>query len=465
MKQTVTALFLLLLLAACIQEPPLADDGVVTAVSTPTPTMTHTATAVPTTISQPTETAVPAPTITPAATAVPAEPEPPAATPAATATYFLVAGWSPNSRWLAYWASDQADIDGQQPATMPGGTLHFHAPITRETCALPQFHTTNDREASIQWPDDGSVIVVMPDGAYGGRPCQPEPFTLLTNYQPPQVEYADPLLSPDGRYRIRSDQNANENGILTYETQLAAADDGQELIAVTWQIDERLGDYSGWLGGEWVSPTQFVIYETWQQGPLLLNAERGVVSVLTDLLKMDTIPSMGDETGFSLTARPIFSPETNTYHLLINGMGLEGNFPPVRLYHAENGLVETLPYPHIYWPLGLGGWVFLDSRPLVDGHETYEIRMRRIEDTGGAWQLLASDVDDVIWSTDETDIVYVQGETAVFWQTFPGGEMLGQWNTSPYATRLIALSPDGRFVVATGNRPGQWAYGLFILEK
>jgi len=400
----------------------------------------------------------------PTTTAVPPEPELPAATPAATSTYFLVAGWSPDSRWLAYWASTQEDIDAQLPAIMPGGTLHFHEAITGETCAMSQFHTTYSREASVQWPDDGSVIVAIPEGTYRGRPCQPEPFTLLTDYQPPQIEQSDPALSPDGRYRILSAQTASENGILTYETQLVSADDGQELAAVTWQIDERLGDYSGWLGGEWVSPTQFIIYETWQQGPLLLDVDRGVVPILTDLLSLDTIPSMADEAGFSLTARPVFSAETNAYHLLISGVGLEGNFPQARLYHSESGLVETLPYPHIYWPLGQGTWIFLDSRPIVDGYETYEIWMRRLEVTGNEWQLLANDVDGILWSENKTEIVFTQRETAVIWQSFPGGETLGQWETSPYWTLPVAFSPDGRFVVTTGNNPGEMKYGLFIFN-
>lgn len=49
MKQIVTTLFFLLLLAACVQEPQLTDDGVATAVSTPTPTISPTATTVPAT--------------------------------------------------------------------------------------------------------------------------------------------------------------------------------------------------------------------------------------------------------------------------------------------------------------------------------------------------------------------------------------------------------------------------------
>lgn len=385
--------------------------------------------------------------------------------PLATATYISVSGWSPDGRWLAYWSSDQTDVDVQQLYAMPGGTLHFWDAETGEICAMSQFHTASDREAGIQWIDDNSIIVVMIDGTYSGRPCQIDPFTLLNDYQPPQVEQSDPTLSPNGRYQIFSTQTTSENGILTYETKLVTADDEQELVAVTWQIDERLGDYSGWAGGEWASPTQFVIYETRRQGPLLLDVNRGVVSVLIDLLKLDAIPSLDDEAGFSLTARPVFGAETDAYHLVISGVGLEGNFPPAKLYHAENGQVETLPYSHVYWSLDLGEWIFLDSRPIVDGHETYEIWMRRLEDIDGTWQLLASDVDYVLQGQNQAEIAFIQGETAVVWQTFPDGAVLGRWETDPYWTSPVDFSPDGRFVVTTGNKPGQWAYGLFVLQR
>ena len=73
MKQMLAALICWLFLAACVQEPQLADDGGVTAVSTPSPlpTVTDTATAVPlTTTPVPTETE-PLPTASATATAVP----------------------------------------------------------------------------------------------------------------------------------------------------------------------------------------------------------------------------------------------------------------------------------------------------------------------------------------------------------------------------------------------------------
>ena len=77
-----------------------------------------------------------------------------------------------------------------------------------------------------------------------------------------------------------------------------------------------------------VSPTQFVIYETLTQGPLLLDADAGVISVLVDLLGMgvDEIPSLLNEEGYNLAVRPIPGDTTDAYRLITYGVGNEGNF-------------------------------------------------------------------------------------------------------------------------------------------
>jgi WD40 repeat protein len=349
----------------------------------------------------------------------------------------------------------------------PGGTLAFRVAATGDTCIASQFHTGVDGEANVNWHDDGSLTIIMPDGAYQGRPCQTEPFTLLADYEPPQTDHLDQSFSVDGRFHIITTQTSSEDGILSYQTRLVETSNGQDRVTASWQIDQRLGDYAGWLGGEWVSPTQFLIYETLKQGPLLLDAEQGLISVLIDLLNQDAIPSILDETGVGMVARPIPGPDTNTYHLVVSGVGMEGNFPPVRLYHAEHNLVETLPYNRLYWrPFsGDGQWLFLNSSFDVDGYETVEIWMRRVEDMEGEWRLLASDVDGALWSPDETQMVNVTGETTVIWRTFPEGAEIGRWDTGPYWSFPISFSPDGRYVALGGNSPGQRGHVLFVLAR
>jgi hypothetical protein len=235
------------------------------------------------------------------------------------------------------------------------------------------------------------------------------------------------------------------------------------LQRVVWQIDQRLGEYG--LGGEWIGKEQFLIYETLAEGPLIIDVEQGVISVLTDLFGLEEIPSILDEAGYGLRAIATLGPKADAVHLLLQGIGLEGNLPPVVLYHAENSSVERLPYRAVWWqPFSADGeWLLMDERPTVEGYESHAIWMRQVEDIGGQWRLLARGVDSILWATDWTGLAYSDDET-VTWQTFPAGEVVGRWDTGQFWTVPVAWSPDGLLLVTEGNVPGLWEYGLFILE-
>lgn len=247
---------------------------------------------------------------------------------------------------------------------------------------------------------------------------------------------------------------------------VTATNDTQPLQRLIWRIDERLGEYG--LGGEWISRDQVLIYETLAEGPLIRDIEQGVISVLADLFGVQEIPSILDEKGYGLMAIAAPGVEPDTFHLLLGGVGLEGNFPSVMLYHAESGLVETLPYRAVWWkPFSANHeWLLMDERPTVGGYETHAIWVRRLEDTDGEWQLLASGVDSVLWTPDWTEMAFgnfSDREHLITWQTFPDAVLIGRWNTGQFWTHPVAWSPDGRHLITEGNVPGLWQYGLFVL--
>lgn len=389
------------------------------------------------------------------------------ATPLATAPFVSFASWSPEGRWIAYWISSQEDLDNQEPYTMPGGTLHFANVATGESCAVPQIVRPTNRTGEVRWSAEVEAIVVVGERTFAGRPCQTEPYTELAAYVPDEDRSRDPALSPDGRYRAATDRLATEDGILTFETTLVTRDGDQPLQRVQWQIDQRLGSYG--LGGEWVSRTQFLIYETLTQGPLLVDVERGVTSVATELFGLEEIPSILGDEDYGLRAWPAPGLEPDSFHLLLSGgVGSMANFPPARLYHAERDVEEQLPYRRL-WRGGFSPdhqWLLLEERCDVGGHETQTVWIRRLEDVGGAWQQLGRDVKySMIWSDDATEIAYTQNETTTVWQTFPGGEVIGRWETGRFSVNPRAWSPDGRFLVAVGNVPGESEYGLFVLKR
>ena len=386
--------------------------------------------------------------------------------PLVTAPYVRFDNWSPDSRWLAYWLSSQADVDSQFPYAMPGGTLHFANVQTGETCAAPQFHPATDRQALVEWSEDGAAVVLMIDEVFKGLPCQAGPFALLPDYTPAEQGRPDPALSPGGRYQAATALlSSSENGVLTFETILTDTVEMRAVQSVRWQISDRLGDYG--LGGEWASPTQFLIYETLAHGPLLIDVDQGVIPALTDLFSLQEIPSiLNSPEGYGLEAQVAPGPEPDTYHLVVSGVGLEANFPPAMLYHAKSGVVEILPYRDVWGFSTRYEWLFLYETVEHEGYESgYHLWMRRLEDVGDDWRLIAPKQDHVLWSADEGQMAFTQNETALVWQTFPAGEPLGRWDTSPYSARPEAFSPDGHYLVLVSNLPGLWQYALFLLER
>src|SRR5688572_6693001 len=227
------------------------------------------------------------PTIMPSQTSIPspvptntvqtsATPNVVSVAPLVTAPYIEFASWSPDSQWIAYWESSQEDVE--RPTNgMPGGTLNFINVTTGEGCAVSQFVTAGSGTAKVYWSNEMEAIIAMGEETFTGKPCQSEAYRKLDGY------VTEPLpnlaLSPDGEYHADTLLESNENGMLTFETTITAAGSTQPAQRVTWQIDERLGTYG--LGGEWISKEQFLLYETLDEGPLILDVKHGTIPILT----------------------------------------------------------------------------------------------------------------------------------------------------------------------------------------
>lgn len=263
--------------------------------------------------------------------------------PLITAPYIDFGSWSPDGQWLAYWVSSQEDLE-RSSNFMPGGTLNFRSVISGETCAVSEFATPDNQSAKIYWSESMEAIIIMGGETFAGKPCQTEPYRKLEDFISESTP--DLSLSLNGKYRADTVLDSHDNGILTFETTVTDVGSKQPVQHVTWQIDERVGDYG--LGGEWISTEQFLLYETLDQGPLILDTERGVIPVLAELFGVAEIPSIGESRGYGLRAIPLPGLERDSFHLLIQGAGGEANFPNMTLYHAENGTVETLPFRHVW---------------------------------------------------------------------------------------------------------------------
>lgn len=384
--------------------------------------------------------------------------------PLAEAGYFTIAGWSADSRWLAYWASSQADVDAWQPSMNPGGTLYFFDTTTNEICAMETVHTATDREAAVYWLPDNQVVVVLPTGTVAGQPCGS--FSPLPDFVPPPPPDAlDPALSPDGRFRAHSIETTSDSWPLMVTTTIIDVQTGAEVIELTWQHRGGLGELG--LGGLWVSPTQFLVQETLAEGPLLIDVEKGIIPVLTGLPGLSlTLPDVDVEATYSLEAIAVPGTEPDTFSLVISGVGSESDFPPVVLYHAAVEVAETLPFRQVWGFSPTREWLFLFEDVVTNSYQSgYHIWGRRLADVGGQWQLVAPAVDYMTWRDDGKEMVFIQNENRVIWQTFPALELVGEWHTGRYWVVPASFSPNGRFLVVQGNLPGTWQYGLFLLER
>jgi hypothetical protein len=386
------------------------------------------------------------------------------------------AGFLPDNQWIIYWAASQEAI-AQAEYEMPVGVLHFINLQTGQACMRPEF-TTEAGKPLLGWSvdGDGQVTVITDQGTYRGLPCQTEPFMQVSQQTKKEVIAASSTLppdySPDGKYQVKTESLSIENDIEKFDTTIIAVNSGEVVQHLTWLIDTGTGSYENVTGGMWISNSQFLIDRTFDRGPLIVDAAKGVIQVLTDLLGMQEIPSPVDGEFYIPWGIPLPGDKPDQYHLLVVGAWPEADSPTVSLYHAESGVVETLPYSQPWY----GGfspdhqWLMMDRHPDVNGYEAFEVWIRRLEDVDGKWQLLAdpSIVEySALWNSNYTEMV-VNKEDRLTWQPFPDpnyGERLGCWQTTGYWTLPDAFSLDGCRVLATGNKPGEWDYGLFVLDR
>jgi hypothetical protein len=449
-------------LAACMDREPTPTSSELAAAeptAVTTPTILPTNTAVVSLAERETLSANATPTPLPTTTDTPFPT--PTATPTPVIPHLYVRGahirtseWSPDSQWLAYWLSTTGDLSGLDGYTAPGGMLHFLNSSSGHRCALAQFRTRAGGQMSLSWEGFNRLTVYdwEAERQWYGRPCQPNTFRPLAD---PPVPPATPdvalSLSPDDRFRITLDlQEEEADNRRTLLTTLSHQD-GVEITAVTWRTQTTFDDNDP--GGEWLSPTQFFIRLA-EAGPLLLDANLPghVINVRAELFGLDRpAPDRG------VVAVP--GPTPDSFYLLLFG-GRANN--PIQLYHASSGLVETLPYHRSAWPPFSPDYQWL----LMYEEGGNDLWQRRLTDVEGEWRLLGRDVSNNLrWNADATEVALSQFRQ-VTWQTFPEGELIGQWSTEPFISLANGWSPDGRFLVVMGLPESGWyRQALFLFER
>lgn len=443
------------LLVGCGQAGPEPEA---TPTATTTPTILPTITAVPPTAT-PTLTPTPLPTSTPTrhATATPtATPDLPERQ--ASGAFLLLDSWSPDGQWLAFWRSSTEDVENIQPYTSPGGTLYLLNSLTDQLCDMPHFRTTAAGRMTLSWDADNGLSInnYEADQKWRGQPCQPDTFALLD--EPPDLPatLSEPDgWSPNGRFYIQTELTGSGANVPSFTTTLTEpTDSGERVITeVTWRNDYQALGSTG-LGGDWVSPSQFLIRNTFDDGALLLDGEQPdtILPVHQEIFGVD-------RPGSDRVVVPIPGAAADSYRLLLlPGRSLEPN----KLYHADRDLVETLPFYTHWSPPFTADYEWL----LLRESSTSDVWARRTADIDGEWQWLANNPGLMRFNADNSEILFHnRDDLTVIWQTFPEGELIGEWPIAPYAASNVTWSPNGRFLAITGQIIGEWEYSLFLFER
>ncbi len=410
------------------------------------------------------------PVPTPTAVAGTPTPAPPLITPVVTGASVAVSGWSPDGEWLAFWRAAY----GAPAQPYPAMALSFYNARTGETCDCPEIQTktTTTRPLPLAWQDDGQVVVWDGTRTMRGRPCQGS-FQAASDVQPPADAVPAEALSPGGSYRATTVEAPSDGTQMNVTTTLADARSDAPLQTVSYLHRGGLGSLG--LGGAWVTDSLFLIRETLDRGPLLVDVKQGrVIEVLSELFGISQTPTL--DLGFWAEAATVAGGES--YHIVLGGVGIESLFPPLRLYHSESGQVETLEFK--YPGTGLfssdGHWLLLDAQtyhpcgPERQMCESYDLWTRPVDPAGSSAHLLADGRSMARWSADWSQVAianlgswyWLPNVTSVY--SYPDGRLLNAWATGEYQALSYAWSPDGRRLAMSGNVPGEWKHGLFVVE-
>ena len=378
--------------------------------------------------------------------------------PKAQGADIRIDSWSPDGVWLGYWLAKNEDLTSQSQPVLPG-RLNFFNSQTDEICQHENL-ITNEYTSQIVWQPDGRAAVEIEDGYWIGLPC--DEFVNVPISDIVFTEFPDPSLSSNGSHQARTDVRESTDLVLKLTTTILNISTGEIENSVEWEIYQGVGTLG--LGGEWLTDNLFLIYETLEQGPLLIQVGGAAIQIAPELFGVPGVVNADPNNWVGLEAFTFADKDKNTYHLLLAGTGIEAEFPQVRLYHSETGEVEELPYTHL-WGSGFspdGRWILLDSRPDRDGYESYTLWVRSIDPPGGDLHLIAEGFSWINWSPDWKKVAFGwNGSVSV--STFPEGEEISTWDTREYPHNYIIWSSTGDFIAVAGNIPGEFDSALFVV--
>jgi hypothetical protein len=373
-----------------------------------------------------------------------------------TAAQIVIVSWSPEGQWLAALVSTLEDVRSDFDGYSPPATLFFIEAATGRLCPRAELGRFVGNADPVSWRSGERVAVVIRDQVYEGRPCQTEPFALVKS---DSEDARTPIASAVAAVEIETRLVSLENGIGAIETRLLA-DDGRFLATVAWRAAERIGGVG--LEGAWLDDQHYLLPETLDHGPLIVNVD-GSVTPVVDLPGIQR-PVGGSPAG-GLLARP-FRDGPSGYAVLVFEADNPDPFGRAQLYHSATGVVEDLPYAS---PVELPStcnpdWLVMAETVSLNGRERRSIHVRAVAEQGGAWRQILTAVSYVQWDEACQSMMAVAGST-IRWVTFPNTDLIGEWTMSPYEAMPGLPSPDGRAWAMVGLNSRRQEAVLVIVRR
>ena len=373
-------------------------------------------------------------------------------------------GWSPDSQIFAFWtfSEQQSSID----YSYPPGELNFWQADSGRICSYP--YSANylpDQGNLVTWLPSGEALVLTSDPPRMGIPCSDD---FIPVNEPSATEEAgnDLSSSPNGLYLAQT--TIVDNAAFLAETIIIETHSGQVVSTVQWRYPDLIG--SPGLGGEWLTSDKFLIYETIDQGPLLIQVGEGVIPIVPFLFNKPAMNCGFEPCESRLVAFPATPEGTGWYHIVLFGVGEEPELPNISLYHSEKSKVEELSFKKFGGFSPNDNWlsVFNESWDPEKNNPIYQVGVRPIDPPGVKVRLLPSTDSNPFplpWSNDETRLALTAGsEVSIF--SLPDISLLGTFVTEPYETEPGIWSPDSRFLASRASLPTPGSQNaLFILQS
>jgi WD40 repeat protein len=381
-----------------------------------------------------------------------------------TGQYFQVLDWSPDSQWALFVMSENSDS-----IVIP----HFYNVSTGEHCTHPELVVWDNPDFPLQyrvasqWQDDGTVILKL-GGFFKGTPCAGD-FAQTDQAFTPGFDQME-AVSLKGTYRMVTSEVPNDESGVDITHTFTDAATGAVITTVSYMGSGGLGGPV--IGGMWVSNTEFLVTSTPDRGPLLMDVENGSISeLLPDVFHVD----LTDKTYQGFFAEGIVGD--TGYHLLL-GNSYPDRLPSELLYHPESGEVEAVGesgtmHSGLYTsPDGI--WLLLTYNPETSSgngtpqYEAFGLMARPVDPVGSEAQYIAAGsvpLFDPAWMRVAMTLGRDSVEPPhVSLYSFPGGDLLGVWQTGRYRAVPQIWSPDGRYLILSGFIPETLDGGLFIVE-